>query len=445
MKNDMPLFSFCQVCTGLDVCYNIGKNNIGGVWVNHIEYTQSIPVAKEHDVAVAGGGLGGVAAALAARRAGKSVLLVEKSTILGGLATLGLINFFVPMCDGNGHAVIRGLCRELLELSIRYGYDTLPETWRGGEAAPGEQSRYVTQFSHSIFALALTEMVVSEGIDLLFDTAFSAPLMRDGRCLGLITESKSGREFHPAGVVVDATGDADVLFRAGVPTVQGKNYFTYLAKAIDIAHCKKAAASGRIQDAYYGVEGGGATWWGANQPENEPYYLGTDARDVTEYLVRNQRLLLSHIRNDPRDSRDVAVLPGMAQLRTTRRLAGDFTLTTEDVFRSFPDSVGVICDFEKRGDLYEIPLRTLTRRDFPNLITCGRSVSAAGYAWDVTRVIPPAILTGQAAGVIAAQAISENCAVSAVNLEKTQATLARQDVWIHIPENLRPKTNTVKN
>ena len=128
MKNDMPLFSFCQVCTGLDVCYNIGKNNIGGVWVNHIEYTQSIPVAKEHDVAVAGGGLGGVAAALAARRAGKSVLLVEKSTILGGLATLGLINFFVPMCDGNGHAVIRGLCWELLELSIRYGYDTLPET-----------------------------------------------------------------------------------------------------------------------------------------------------------------------------------------------------------------------------------------------------------------------------------------------------------------------------
>lgn len=96
--------------------------------MNHIEYTQSIPVAKEHDVAVAGGGLGGVAAALAARRAGKSVLLVEKSTILGGLATLGLINFFVPMCDGNGHAVIRGLCRELLELSIRYGYDTLPET-----------------------------------------------------------------------------------------------------------------------------------------------------------------------------------------------------------------------------------------------------------------------------------------------------------------------------
>ena len=403
-------------------------------------------MAKEHDVAVAGGGLGGVAAALAARRAGKSVLLVEKSTILGGLATLGLINFFVPMCDGNGHAVIRGLCRELLELSIRYGYDTLPETWRGGEAAPGEQSRYVTQFSHSIFALALTEMVVSEGIDLLFDTAFSAPLMQDGRCLGLITESKSGREFHPAGVVVDATGDADVLFRGGCAArCRARITLPIWPRPSTLPIAKKPPLPAEFRTRTDGVEGGGATWWGANQPENEPYYLGTDARDVTEYLVRNQRLLLSHIRNDPRDSRDVAVLPGMAQLRTTRRLAGDFTLTTEDVFRSFPDSVGVICDFEKRGDLYEIPLRTLTRRDFPNLITCGRSVSAAGYAWDVTRVIPPAILTGQAAGVIAAQALSENCAVSAVNLEKTQATLARQDVWIHIPENLRPKTNTVKN
>ena len=91
-----------------------------------IDWKEKSPVAGEYDVIVAGGGLAGAAAALSAARLGKKTLLLEKSTALGGLATIGLINFWVPLCNGRGKQVIRGLAEEFLRLSIQYGFDTLP-------------------------------------------------------------------------------------------------------------------------------------------------------------------------------------------------------------------------------------------------------------------------------------------------------------------------------
>ena len=401
-----------------------------------IEHSEQLALRTSHDIIVAGGGVAGVAAALSARRAGKSVLLIEKTVNLGGLATTGLINLFVPMCDGHGRRIISGMCDELLRLSIRNSYDTIPREWKNGEPGPGATQRYVSRFSHTIFALELTALLNGEGVDLLFDTVVSAPVMSGNRCLGLITENKSGREFHEAGMVIDATGDADILFRAGVPTVQGKNYFTYSAIAIDIEHCRRAAETGNINDAYFNVNGGESTLYGHGHPADERYYQGTSGEDVTEYIVRNQIKLLEKINGQDRFSRDIAALPYMAQLRTTRRIDGDYTLTTDDMGRRFEDSVGAICDFDNAGKIYETPLRTMTRRDHPNILTCGRSVSAAGYAWDVTRVIPPAIITGQAAGIAAAHALEQNCAAADVDIAGLQRALEDAGVMIHIPDDL---------
>ena len=97
-----------------------------------IERTEKIPFYRNYDVIVAGGGVAGVAAALAAVREGKRVLLIEKTCILGGLATIGHINFFVPMCNGRGKQIIAGMAEELLRLSVRYGlYDPVGMEERG--------------------------------------------------------------------------------------------------------------------------------------------------------------------------------------------------------------------------------------------------------------------------------------------------------------------------
>ena len=73
---------------------------------------KQIPLKKEYDVIVCGGGVAGVAAAVTATKRGFSTLLLEKSNILGGLGTLGLINLFVPMCNGRGKQIIFGLCEK---------------------------------------------------------------------------------------------------------------------------------------------------------------------------------------------------------------------------------------------------------------------------------------------------------------------------------------------
>ena len=94
-----------------------------------------------YDIAVAGGGVAGVAAAVEAARCGKKVVLIEKSTQLGGLATIGLINFFVPMCNGRGTQIIKGMADEFLRLSVKYGFDSIPADWQNGEPGQGNTNQ----------------------------------------------------------------------------------------------------------------------------------------------------------------------------------------------------------------------------------------------------------------------------------------------------------------
>ncbi|MBR4873900.1 MAG: FAD-dependent oxidoreductase, partial [Clostridia bacterium] len=86
-------------------------------------------VNKNYDVVVVGGGVAGIAAAVAAARKGASVLLLEKSVNLGGLATIGLISWYEPLCDGEGNQMIASIGEELIKLTAKYGFDSIPEQW----------------------------------------------------------------------------------------------------------------------------------------------------------------------------------------------------------------------------------------------------------------------------------------------------------------------------
>ena len=240
-------------------------------------------------------------------------------------------------------------------------------------------------------------------------------------------------------MVIDTTGDADVLYRAGVPTVQGQNYHTYSPKSVILESCHKVLQAEDMSKLYDGFfTGGKANLYGGNQPEGKPTRAGTTVKDVTEYVIENHVECLANMKDSERMKRTIVTLPTMPQFRTTRHIDGDYVLQTEDAYKHFDDSIAVICDFDRRDYLYEVPYRTLTKVGFPNLITAGRCEAAHGYAWDVLRVIPPAIITGQAAGVACAIAIDDGIGLDEIDIGKLQKTLEGQNVMIHFDNELIP-------
>ena len=406
--------------------------------MEYIELSGRVPFAGDYDIIVAGGGVAGCAAALEAARHGKKTLLIEKSMVLGGLSTLGLVNWWVPMDDGRGTQIIRGMAEELLRLSIKYGYGgDLPE-WKDGRytGKSDPPPRYCTGFSAGIFALVLTDLLAGEGVTLCFDTVVDTPVTREENgaviCDGLVVTNKSGRSYYTARQIIDVTGDADILARAGVPTAVRGNYDSYFGKLMTLESMKAAVEAGDIGRAYRQVSGGGASLYGGNQSVDVPMYDGTDASEVNRYLVRNQRLMLEKLKDGDRKSRDVVQLPGMTNFRTTRRIVGDATLLPEDAFVRREDSIALINDFDRRDYLYEVPYGVLVRTGFSNLSTAGRSASGHRWGWDLLRVIPPAVITGQAIGLAASMAIDGGRPIWDADIRRLQETLEGEDVRVHI-------------
>lgn len=118
--------------------------------------TNTLLIKATYDVIVIGGGIAGVSAAIAASRANSRVLIIEKSIMLGGLATI-FVNIYLPLCDGKGTKVCSSICEELFFDSIKYGYNTLPNEWDGGELTRDSDRRYMSIFSPYDFVLALDE------------------------------------------------------------------------------------------------------------------------------------------------------------------------------------------------------------------------------------------------------------------------------------------------
>ena len=98
-----------------------------------------------YDIAIVGGGIAGGAAAVQTARMGMKTVLIEKTALVGGLATGGLINVFLPLCDGNGHQVTFGIAEEMLRKSIVYGPGEIPPGWRN-ECNGKERKRFISVF-----------------------------------------------------------------------------------------------------------------------------------------------------------------------------------------------------------------------------------------------------------------------------------------------------------
>lgn len=354
---------------------------------------------QAYEVIVVGGGIAGVSAAVSAARRGAKTLLIEKQINLGGLATVGLISWYEPLCDGSGSQVIFGLAEELIRLSVRYGFENLPEKWGGEGKNEIHYDRFATRFSPTVFSLALDEFVKQNGVDIRFDTLATYPVLHGTKISGIVAESVSGKEYYPAKCVIDASGDATVANAAGLPTVCGKNYHIYMCHIYDEESMDEYRRTGDANKLRKWLGVGGALD-GTGQPHGLKPMDKYSSDTQNEFIKWGHQKAFEKIKQTPKNNRDIMKLPTMPQYRKIRRLVG------EEVFdgtrSECADPIGRCGDFRRPGHVFEIPYKCLYNKQVDNLLTAGRIISADGEGWEISRVIPVCALTGEAAGKAAA-------------------------------------------
>ena len=167
-----------------------------------IEPKRSIDVIHETDVLVVGSGPGGLSAAIASARCGVKTTLLERFGCFGGnITVVGVEGFAWYRHEKTVEA--GGIGREFEELAKEMG------------AAVPESQSLSYELDSEGFKLVADKLVMNSGIHPMLHRSFSMPIMEGNTIIGVIVESKAGREAILSKVVIDATGDADVAFRAG--------------------------------------------------------------------------------------------------------------------------------------------------------------------------------------------------------------------------------------
>lgn len=395
---------------------------------DYIETPGSIPVVEDCDVFVGGGGIAGVAAALAAARQGARVILAEKQCVLGGLATSGLVVIYLPLCDGRGRQMSYGIAEELFRLSILHGAQgPVPEAWleKGRE---GERSarRFEVQFNPVCFAIEMEKLLLDAGVRIWYDTRICDVAVEGSRVRALIVENQDGRGAVRARAAVDATGNALLFRKAGESTRRhGRGnpvagwYYASTRDGLELRMLGFADASeGTERD--------------TEQRPQERRFWGDNAQEINEYLTLSHRATLEDAlgRMEAGQILEPAAMTHMPQYRMTRCLYGETLMTEENDGKPVCGSVGMVGDWRKRGPRFEVPYGALYGSAMENLFAAGRCISADDGMWDVMRVIPACAVTGQAAGTAAALTPQKG----RTDLATLQETLRRDGVKLKLEE-----------
>lgn len=379
------------------------------------------------DVLVAGGGVAGIAAALAAAREGANVILLERSYVLGGLATSGLVTIYLPLCDGVGHQISFGIAEELLRLSIEHGDEgRYPKAWLdGGSLEERAEKRYEVQFNPHLFAISAERELAKLGVKILYGVTAVATSKNGGKIEAVVIEGKSGREaIEVKRSVVDATGDADICHLSG-------------------AECRDYTYGNTLAAWYYydAGEGNKLKMHGfADVVGNEPTrelsrrrYTGLDTEEISEMMIDSHASIEKDIcvrRENGEEKVFPTCIASIPQLRMTRGIVGICDASLDDDHKHIEDSIGLYSNWRKRGPAYELSFGTLYGKDVKNLLTAGRCISSETLMWDITRVIPVCAVSGEAAGVAAAMTDD----VHSLEVSALQNKLREKGVKIHLSE-----------
>ena len=415
---------------------------------------------KKYDLAVIGGGFAGVAAALEAARAGVKVLIVEKSNCLGGAAVNCLVNPFMPYwteMDGKRVDLSAGIFKEIYErLEARHA--------TSGKSFLEEELKYI-----------LNEMAIEAHIDLLFHAYIFKANKCSDRITAVTVATKSGEMQIEADYFIDATGDAQLAYLAGCPTVLGREPdhlcqpMTLCFRVGNVDVEKFYASRDRLKAAHMQSLAAGEL---INPRENilvfkTPVYnvlhfnttrvvkknpVSPEEVTEAEVIARRQVYEIYEFMKKHADGLENSFLMMTAAeigVRESRMIVGDYVLTEQDCRNcvKFEDAIAA-CNYDidihnpegsgtshyyfPAGEYYTIPYRSLIPMGASNMLVAGRCISSDHGAQASYRIMPVVCCIGEAAGAAIGLAVKNNSLVREVNTAELQSSLKNNGAYIGI-------------
>lgn len=447
------------------------------------EATREVDVLCEADVIVVGGGPGGVGAALSAARAGARTVLLERYGHLGGMATGGLVNIIPNLSDVYGKRYIGGICQEIIDRLKARDAAVAPAEYTWGSTDENVLKYYKESNFHHFFIRPnaegkdsliytaiidpevakneLNRMMNEAGVKLLLHSWVTDTIMEDNKVKGIIFQSKSGRKAVLGKVVIDCTGDGDLL------PVSGADADEYIDPDMRIAHLcfpywiggidfrkydqfasSNPAAFGQLQKELW--ESGLFGWFFRGMLKNQenvawlhPHFKANSQVDVEEMTrmdiegrekaVRTWEVLKERA---PGFENSFIMLTS-PQLGTTggRRLVGEYILSAPDLFNPepFEDTIAIFPNNDMgeesiKHNIVYVPYRSLIPTKVNGLMVACRAFSSDNLANNNFNLVPHCICFGQAAGTAAAIAVKKGIEVRDVPYSELKESLLSQGV-----------------
>lgn len=437
-------------------------------------YSKQIPILASPDILVVGSGSAGSTAAIAAARLAQQssrhtrVMLIERYGFLGGTSTGVLDTFYGFYTPGNSaKKIVGGVADDVIaDLKRIDRVIERPNTFGAGTGVT---------YNPEFLKVVWERLALEAGVELLMHSLVTDVVLTGNQIESVVIDGKAGLGIIQPRIVVDATGDADVAARAGVPferagefdpaqtlttTFKIANVDTQKAKtltrALFVERMKAAAESGaydlpRREGSVHitpipGVMATILTRLSVDDPTN-PF-------DLTKAEIEGRRQALEYerfMRDRVPGYEDARIVGFSTQvgLRETRRIYGDYRLTREDVLsaRKFADTVG-LCgapiedhhagqstswDYLPDGETVGIPYRTLLPQKVEGLLVAGRCFSATHDAHASVRSMAQCMAMGQAAGIAAALCAESGLTPRELNYPQLRDSLLHTGAILETP------------
>jgi hypothetical protein len=437
------------------------------------EPARHVPLYGAYEVAVLGGGPAGIAAAVAAARAGRRTLLIERYGFLGGMGTAaGVTNFCGLHANvyGEMHRVVQGIASDLLGRIDRLGGLNAPHLILGKILAQA--------YDTAAYKIAADDLLGTHKVDILFHALGAGVVMHDEKRIhALMVETKAGRRAITADIFIDCSGDGDLAAWAGARYEVGDNegnllYPSMMFRLNGVDPDKAGEAWRTIPELMDKAEAAGQHRFPRKaaivRPQRSPIEWrvnftqlaradgsainGLEPDDLTRGEIEGRRQAVdafNFLRTVPGFENSYIVdLPPQLGIRETRRVIGGYMLSGEDVLgcASFDDSIGVNgwpMESHVAGDVIfkfppipqsrgfnELPYRMLIPEGLDNLLVAGRCASMTHDGQSAARVSGACFAMGEAAGTAAALALDGNALPRELAVGRLQARLKEEGVFM---------------